>query len=464
MSQPGEDPLNACDVFVAVYLPYVVETHFLAVALLLEAERHATGPAADVVKAEIAPMPLRGAEIVSAVFELEEILRAARKEPPPPPRLLPELAPWREALYDAIKPYCAPREATPAAIHVGLRANGALYAARALGDAEQTLRLQVLVDKVRALVPDEPWIEAQHTNLEKARVGVLTHFRDLVGEGVKLALPLGPIAVDAITEAMKAVEAASDPRSRSNAREAVGRHARTVEACMLLPRARELLASRKDWRAALRPMLQMPGWSLPCELTGDPPAPAPLAFSDGDEKVMRVFTDDDALKASGFAGTCLRTRAWAALGQVDARFDEVVIDAGAPHETRIAKAELGPLQHLCFSGRVESVVRDFGGMDLAALRAFEEYRVLFGERGVEHVPAADRAGRQHAAVFTSDDAIAAHLARAPADPGVKIGWLSGAKLFPLLAAANAPGVVFNPAGPTRPRWFTRPFLERLARE
>ena len=72
-------------------------------------------------------------------------------------------------------------------------------------------------------------------------------------------------------------------------------------------------------------------------------------------------------------------------------------------------------------------------------------------------------GRPFIAVFTTDDALDAFLAKSPSlgEP-VDRRWMSGQALFPSLAKLDLGGFVLNPAGPGGSRIFNRGTLGALA--
>ena len=76
----------------------------------------------------------------------------------------------------------------------------------------------------------------------------------------------------------------------------------------------------------------------------------------------------------------------------------------------------------------------------------------------------DDLGRPFAAIFTSEGSLrsALELMKRPIPAGSRIGTASGRELAARLLAANAPGLVVDPASAQRPRTFSRGMLDRLA--
>ncbi len=89
------------------------------------------------------------------------------------------------------------------------------------------------------------------------------------------------------------------------------------------------------------------------------------------------------------------------------------------------------------------------------------------ERGANLLLAPDGAGRQIAAVFTADDCTAAFIANyMEANPGATQPLtlaLEGSKLFTKLASIpSLQGIVFNPAGPPKPKAFSMELAKTVA--
>lgn len=147
--------------------------------------------------------------------------------------------------------------------------------------------------------------------------------------------------------------------------------------------------------------------------------------------------------------------------------DEIWIDPLTPGDIRYVKAQFNQLRAMADAIEAEQSLAALrqGTAPDSALSLVKNYAafwvpVLVRGEGMHLMFAPDSKGRKLAAVFTSEDTLAAFLPEAKTHAGeaqvVERIW-KGKDLFPLLLAMPIDGIVFNCAGPVNPVAFAKGF-------
>jgi hypothetical protein len=471
-SDTGKEFRDA-DAFLLGYLPYRVGAHFQALETLLHARSAAAGELASRVETRLRTLPERGPEVVSCVWQIESILgERLRAQLPESPRSIEELADFSRAVGDAFEGAC------------GADAGGC-RTAYALGDrvgaAEHTAATAALHWTL--------WATARGEALMEGRGGVIRE------ELARLASTTGVTCVcptmrsedaDITRELGAAVEAAARPPDDASAEELakiaarLGECARALESAVRgTPRA-----SVRAWRdkkmsggELMRRLCEHYRWSAPC-LIGEGGQPRPRFFV-FDKRVFPVFGDsrargeqpsfvhtgktEDQLYLT-FTGVSLFR--WLPDADVDLIVIDPTDDPDAPQTINYPREMHTLLREAADEVALDLAACDWSRLDLDALRAYS-FWVLVSEGKIHNLLERDCRGRPFVGLFSSEEALDAHLARAtPEQAREHVQWrkmlLTGAAMFPSLAQLDVAGVMLNPSGPGRTRAFNKGTLEMLA--
>jgi hypothetical protein len=271
-----------------------------------------------------------------------------------------------------------------------------------------------------------------------------------------------------------AVEVASFPPHDGGAlefakgRARVAQSARAMEAAAAgTPRdcVRAWSEKRMDGHALLRRLAEHHRWSVPC-VVGPDGKPMPKLFQ-FDKQVLFAFSDRTALAArpKHLEETQLVTLVGALLfkwlpSDVDVLVLDATEDPAGPGVIKYPRERHGLLRQVGGEVALELAATDWSQVDPRALCEHDYWIVMTGS-SVHQILAPDGRGRPTSALFSSEEALDAQLARGTAE---QRAWekrlLSGEALFPSLAKLQM-GMVLNPGGP-RSRAFNARFVERLA--
>jgi hypothetical protein len=471
-SDTGKEFRDA-DAFLLGYLPYRVGAHFQALETLLNARSVAAGELASRVEARLRSLPARGPEVVSCVWQVESILgERLRAQLPQPPRSIEELADFSRAVGDAFEGACRVDA-------------GVCRTAYALGDrvgaAEHTA--------ATAAEHWSLWAAAREDARMEERGGVIREklTRLASAPGVKSDCPtIRDEDADITRELGAAVEVAARPPDDASAGELAKIAARLAECARALESAVSGTprASVRAWHdkkmsggELMRRLCEHYRWSAPCLIReGGQPEPrvfvfdrrAFLVFSDSrarDEQpaFVRTGENEDQLHLA-FTGVSLFR--WLPDASVDLVVIDPTDDPRAPQTINYPREMHARLREVADEVALDLSACDWSRLDLEAMRAYS-FWVLMSEGKIHNLLAHDCRGRAFVGLFSSEEALDAHLARAtPQEAHDYASWrkmlLSGAAMFASLARLDVAGVMLNPSGPGRTRAFNRGTLEMLA--
>ncbi|MCB9594853.1 MAG: hypothetical protein H6719_19180 [Sandaracinaceae bacterium] len=203
----------------------------------------------------------------------------------------------------------------------------------------------------------------------------------------------------------------------------------------------------------LRAAASHPSWLVPRDAGG---APTRIAGSAGEPWVC-VFGDREAAAAYEASrqvtfGDALLPMTGAAL--VEALADPSLslgLDIGSPHEKALFPADLGVLREMATALEVEAFLGGHSNREdgFALLRGYPGFLICAEGAGVMMAP--DNQGRRLAAVFTAPDCFDAFRERHAGQPIPAATRVTGQELFTRLRDAPIQGLVFNCAGPVKPK-------------
>ena len=458
--------LRAGDAFQLGYLPHQFKAHFAA-AELLQALQGADGELAKRVGLMLSALPERGPEIMSCLFQLENIVGSRLEvQPPQPPQSEADCARFAEAVgaaFEAAKPTDEQR----IAFELGER----------VGHAEAWLAIAVKAISLSVPAPDHPAIAPRLTRArealaaigaapvatvdptQKAEDAAITRWVGAAGEVAArkpedaLILELAKIAYQ-ICACARSLEAAAWGTPRAS--------------------VRAWHEKKMNGRELMQRLCEHHRFSTPA--TADAQGrPDPKIFQ-FDKRVLVLFSDGETIeqRPDHFrAETQYLTVPGAfLLGALNDDIDLVVIDpmGNDPSNPMTINypRELHPvLKQVAHEVAFELLACDWSRLQL---EPFLEYRFWLqnGPGGPQMFTVRDGYGRQRVAVFSSEAALDAHIAAhaTPEQAKTYTGDLRfvipGAALFAGLARAPIEGFVLNPSGPGRTRAFNRKTLERLA--
>jgi hypothetical protein len=438
--------LSRRDAFQLAYLPHVVATHFNTLLLLDQAGQKASPKLSEGINRALSALPKRGPEVQSCVLQIERILASHGAVPPPAPKLPEEAHPWSDKVATFVREALDPRrwdslardQVDPSAL-LADGANLLIYTlAQRVGDAEQTLRLSALTERLLAEEPTNALLLAQKQRLEADRVRGRERLdgvqRDLGGAGEKL----GRLTASAVGRVIHALVA--NPTSARDFDLTVG----------VVSEAAELLERSVVARAFPELVREAKNGVIPAQALERALLECPTVRVSRQEATLWVATDGD-----GAADECLLR------GQDDLEW--IVVDAATPETCVHFSAEHLPrLRLLAEAVSTERAAVAWSGVSFDRLVKYPFYRVLVRGESMRNLVWTDHAGRPFIAVFTADDALEAFLAQVPPlGEAVERRWMPGGVLFPALSRADLGGFVLNPAGPGPSRIFNRGTLGAL---
>lgn len=474
MNSDMEKEFRDVDAFLLGYLPHRVGAHFQALETLLHAGSGAVGELASRVESRLRSLPERGPEVVSCVWQIESILgeRLRTTELPEPPRSVEELADFSRAVGNAFEDAC--------------RADaGRRRTAYALGDrvgaAEQTVATAALHRSLWASARDDARMAERGSVIREE----LTRLASAPKVTSDCPTVMGEDA-DITRELSGAVEAAAHTPDDSSAdelakiQERLGECARALESALRgTPRASVLAWRDKKMSGAelMRRLSEHYRWSAPC-LFGPDGQPQPRFFV-FDKGVLMVFGDSRARdEQPSFVRTGkTEDQLYLTFRGVeffrwlpDANVDLVVIDPtddpDAPQTINYPREMHARLREFANEVALDLAACNWSRLDLEAMRAYS-FWVLVSAGKIHNLLALDCRGRPFVGLFSSEEALDAHLALATPDQAREHAqWqkmlLTGAAMFPSLAQLDVAGVMLNPSGPGRTRAFNKKTVEMLA--
>ncbi|MBV8856150.1 MAG: hypothetical protein JOZ02_04235 [Acidobacteria bacterium] len=472
-SSDTEKEFRDVDAFLLGYLPHRVGAHFLALKALLHAQTGAAGELASRVEAGLRSLPERGPEVVSCVWQIESILgERLRAQLPEPPRSAEEFADFSRAVGEAFEGACRAdaggwRTAYALGNRVGaaehMAATAALYWslwAAARGDARMEGRGGVIREELASLAssPD-----------------VTSDCPTVRGEGSDITRALSA-AVEAAARAPD--DSAADELAKIQAQ--LGECARALESAVR-GTPRDSVRAWRDKRMSggelMRRLCEHYRWSAPC-LFGEDGQPRPRFFV-FDKRVFLVFGDSRARDEQPafvhtgstvdqlyltFRGVALFR--WLPEADVDVITIDPTDDPDAPQTINYPREMHARLRQVANEVALDLAACDWSRLDLEALRAYSFWVLVSGGQ-IHNLLARDGRGRPFVGLFSSEEALDAHLALAtPEQARDHAQWqkmlLQGAVMFPSLARLDVAGVMLNPSGPGRTRSFNTRTLEMLA--
>lgn len=220
--------------------------------------------------------------------------------------------------------------------------------------------------------------------------------------------------------------------------------------------------------ALLRALMEHPTWLVARNADGSFTA---RADEDGNPWLTLFHSPDAEAEYTAATGHSLTHRGIiagyaAAIGLTDGMAG-VDFDPESPVALHLPASEFDTLHAWARAIQLERVLADPSEVDdpFVLYHAFERYYVVVADYGDGErvVMAPDPKGRTLFAVFTALDAVQAFLRDRGATVGTnpRVLTFSGAKLFGSLAQRELDGIVFNCAGPTRPKAFQTGFVHEV---
>ena len=461
--------LRAGDAFQLGYLQHHFHAHFAA-AEMLEPLRGAGGNLGERAARMLASLPERGPEIMSCLFQLENIVgNRLQVTPPQPPQSAADCARFAQAI-DAAFEGSKPGDDERIAFRLGDR----------VGNAEAWLAIAVKAFSLAVAAPADARVaDRLHTaraamQAAAAARAVETTCPTMRREHAALGRWLGA-AIEA------AARTPEDPRILELAQFALQLSgcARSLEAAAWgTPRAsvRAWREERLSGALLMRRLCEHHRFSTPCT-TDAQGRPDPKVF-EFDKRVLFLFSDPETIEQRPDllrAETQYLTAPGAfLLGGLNDGVDLVVIDPMGNDPSNPLTINYPRHLHATLKQVAHEVSFELGACDWTRLELppFRTYPFWLqnGPGGPQNFVVRDGYGRARVAVFTSEAALETHIA-AHASPEQAKSYvrdlrfvMSGDALFAALAKLPIDGLILNPSGPGRTRAFNRKTLEMLAQE
>lgn len=465
-------PFRRVDAFLLGYLPHHVRAHFAALDLLDEVRPGSGGELAGRVETQLRALPLHGPEVVSAVWQVEDIFaKRVGAELPAPPSTGPDCAIWSQAIAagaDARWPDATAKDGLRASYDVGARVGAAevavdgaarlwsLYATSPLHVllGERAVRARELLEQMAARPParaDTPTAAAEDASIA----------REVVAAVARLSQPPSDDAGGELEQI----------------RDRLRVSARVLESVALgAPRA-----SVRAWRdqamnggELMRRLAEHQRWIVPCRVENGRPAPRIFAF---DKKVLFAFSDSEAMAARPtflrdadqlfltLPGTALFS--WVPDDDIDVVVFDASDDPEAPLTINYPREMHARLHEVAGDVAVELAAGDWSQLELEPLRRHRFWILVGPGDMLKNLIDPDAHGRPRVGIFTTEAALDAHLGRATPEQLAAFAecqklTLPGSALFPSLASLGLVGIVMNPSGPGRTRAFNKKTLEMLS--
>jgi hypothetical protein len=473
----ASDALHPAEAFLLGYLPELTREQFDALEILNlgRAGQRAGAPLLQAIDEKTRALPDRGPEVVSCVWELENLVgNKLKAQPPPPPRSGAELETWRAALAGHVERL--PVAAAPARVFGG---DGSLPGAAALGAAlgrgEALLVAAIYATELLGHQRTHAGLAQRVADLAAARGAAVDALAALAATHAGTsACPTIRAAVDAAARALREA-----PLEAPLALESLGRQraayaavvaaAREAEAALRFePRAAIAAwrAGRLDGFGIRYAMLAHRTWSVPVALD-DRQQPTPRIFVFGDKKVMFAFSDADAVaRAPGFLRDkellLLRTRGTWVFSILSDEIDVLTLDATDdpehPGTINYQREQWAGLLARAAEAKVDEALCDWSAVDRAVVREHPRFWMA----GPKLLTFPDGYGRARVAAFTSEAALEAALPPASPLRDEPHMVIPGKAFFTGIKGVQAAGFVVNPSGPGRSRAFNLKFAELLA--
>ncbi len=459
------------DAFVLGYGPPQLAAHFGALELLETTREGATGELATRVAGQLQHLPARGAELVSLVWEIENIFGRRHRPPPTPPRSGGEVAAYLAAVAAA-----APDDKTRMSYEFGARC----------GAAEAIVGGAIRVWSLWQVAPEDPRLLARVAAL-RAVLHAAAGLRSVATESPTMRDDDAEIA-QALAAAEVLVGKPAEAAATAKLVELLGTicsAARSLEAAALgTPRVavRAWADKQLAGNALMQRLVEHRRWTVPVRLDAKlQPSPRVFAFaspgSADDKRVLMAFSDAQALvDRPAFLRTPEEQHYVTIPGTTlfgwlpDEHIDVVVLD---PTDDTVSPLTINypSVMHRTLQARaaetaVDLAAADWSHVDLAAVRD-AKYWILVNGSNVQYFLAYDSQKRPFVSLFTSEAALHAHLATATPEERaqneqMQVNVVSGSALFPTILQLDVAGLMTNPNGPGRSRAFNRAMVERLA--
>ncbi|MFT4974788.1 MAG: hypothetical protein ACI8S6_000671 [Myxococcota bacterium] len=218
---------------------------------------------------------------------------------------------------------------------------------------------------------------------------------------------------------------------------------------------------RLEGTAFVQALLQAPRFIVPCTPTEGGGVIGTLRDEHG-TRWLTIYTDDEALAEArevdriDFLGGLMMDLSGRAAVALLAPGDGLQINPDTSRALHYKPHQVGMLKDALHTHDITSALdrASVEGVDddtLRELGRYQDFRIVVRTRAGVAVPdlAPDAKRRRLLAAFTDQEATDTYLARHRGDPGVVV--LSGEELALKLSELDILGVVFNCAGPGRPR-------------
>jgi hypothetical protein len=145
----------------------------------------------------------------------------------------------------------------------------------------------------------------------------------------------------------------------------------------------------------------------------------------------------------------------------------VNLNPASTHAAHFRQEQLGELKRVaaCMNVTERLAQDELDEDDLAVFRSHAHWLVVLhhdeGDDSYELALAEDKEGRALGAIFSTDEALQAFLSFEAEEEDGRIMELDGHELFGQIAEMGLDGIVFNCAGPTRPRAFAAAFASLI---
>jgi hypothetical protein len=456
---------GAVDGFQLGYLAQFPRHHIQLVEPLALASRGAAGELAARLEQALTALRERGPEIVSCVWQVEEVfVRCFGERLPQPPTSIEQCETWRSA----VRVRCERLEGD---------AKASYAAGVFVGAAEQLVGFAARLWRPSAVAPSHPAL-APAVSAAREELRALALVAAPSSACPTTQREIGAIVSEVATAAAAAERAPDDASAAAlgEIHRRLSESARALEAAAWgTPRAsvRAWLDEKLSGRELAMRFATHHRWSVPIETIPEGVRPRVLAF---DKRVLLGFSDDETLEArppflrepGDRFGELRGTRLFALVPNDG--IDLVVLDPGSDPSSRLTvnypREMHAMLKATARDAAIQCAVTDWSRLDRAALRA-HMYWVLAGGGAVTNLLDVDGQGRPRVAVFTSEAALDAHLARQNAETQAHAATrrrllMPGDALFPPLLGLGVAGMVVDPSGPGRTRAFNKPAIALLA--
>lgn len=426
----------AREFFLLGYLPAIVRGHLAGLDLAVLAKEPSLAPA---LEPHLVRLRERGTEIVSAVWEIENILARAFAMKPPPPPVPDNQTVWSQAVMVAAVEHAKADPALASYRDLGVWA-GTIEVAVLFHARNQTLPVKELAERSALAVKAVSDIPVPKSTCPTARAEA-----EAIGRALEDATKDPTPALARIRRSARALESAALGTPRDSIR---AWKEKRIDGTALVRR----LAEHQSWLVQSRPDRDQPmifsfdkrvmlGWSDP-ELVAARPdyLKEPTRFLSMPGSMFFAMVPNDAIDLVVLEGT------------TDA---SLVINY--PREKHaVLKAAAEDAAFAC-------ELTNWSALDVGTLRKHRFWMLVHGG-DMRNLVATDACGRRFAAIFSNEAALDAHLATTPAAAAADCTkvTLPGETFFKNLLSFDVAGIAIDPSGPSRSRLFNKAMLQRLA--